>query len=85
MDINYHAPIVFLFFRNHPSHLNPLLTIREQLNEGSLKDAGDAEILRYLWQTSGDESVQKLIDLYPKPYRPSGVWGKTENTSCNGI
>jgi energy-coupling factor transport system ATP-binding protein len=62
----------FFVFQEPSSHLNPLITIREQLNEGSLKDADDTEILRYLWQTSGDESVRKLIDLYPKPYRPSG-------------
>lgn len=62
----------FFVFQEPSSHLNPLLTIREQLNEGSLEGADDSEILRYLWQTSGDESVRKLIDLYPKPYRPSG-------------
>ncbi|HEX2960024.1 MAG TPA: ATP-binding cassette domain-containing protein, partial [Chitinispirillaceae bacterium] len=62
----------FFVFQEPSSHLNPLLTIREQLNEGSLRDIDDKEILHYLWQSSGDEAVRRLIDLYPKPYRPSG-------------
>jgi ABC-type dipeptide/oligopeptide/nickel transport system ATPase subunit len=62
----------FFVFQEPSSHLNPLLTIREQLNEGSLRDIEDKDILHYLYQTSGDEAVRRLIDLYPKPYRPSG-------------
>jgi ABC-type glutathione transport system ATPase component len=62
----------FFVFQEPSSHLNPLLTIREQLNEGSLCDHEDKEILRYLWQTNDDPAIRKIIDIFPKPYRPSG-------------
>ncbi|HLV30511.1 MAG TPA: ATP-binding cassette domain-containing protein [Chitinispirillaceae bacterium] len=62
----------FFVFQEPSSHLNPLMTIRDQLNEGSLGGLEDREILSYLWQSSGDESVRKIIDIFPKPYRPSG-------------
>lgn len=62
----------FFVFQEPSSHLNPLLTIRKQLNEGSLCDQEDQEILRYLWQTNDDPSIRKIIDIFPKPYRPSG-------------
>ncbi|MDO5575723.1 MAG: ATP-binding cassette domain-containing protein, partial [Fibrobacter sp.] len=62
----------FFVFQEPSSHLNPLLTIREQLNEGSLGEVDDRELLSYLWQSSGDETVRKIIDIFPKPYRPSG-------------
>lgn len=62
----------FFVFQEPSSHLNPLLTIKEQLNEGSLKSTSDTDILQYLWQTTDDSAVRKIIELYPKPYRPSG-------------
>ncbi len=62
----------FFVFQEPSSHLNPLLTIRDQLNEGSLCNQDDQEILRYLWQTSDDPAIRKIIDIFPKPYRPSG-------------
>lgn len=63
----------FFVFQEPSTHLNPLLRLREQLNEGSLEDApGEPEILRRLWNTERDEPVQNILNVYPKPYRPSG-------------
>lgn len=62
----------FFVFQEPSTHLDPLMTIKDQLNEGSLNGADNTEILRYLWQTSNDPAIQKLIEVYPKPYRPSG-------------
>lgn len=62
----------FFVFQEPSSHLNPLQTIKNQLNEGSLDNIEDSEILRYLWQTNNDPAIKKIIDVYPKPYRPSG-------------
>lgn len=63
----------FFVFQEPSSHLNSLMKITDQLREGSLAGAGEErEILRYLWQTADDRSIRKVIDIYPKPYRPSG-------------
>jgi len=63
----------FFVFQEPSSHLNPLLTIKEQIREGSLASAGnEQDILRNLWQNVNTERVQSLLDLYPKPFRPSG-------------
>ena len=63
----------FFVFQEPSTHLNPLLTLGEQLNEGSLADApNEQEILRTLWRGAGEHAVRQLLPLYPKPYRPSG-------------
>ena len=62
----------FFVFQEPSSHLNPLLTIQDQLREGNLDSGDDREILNYLWQTESDSAIRKIIDVYPKPYRPSG-------------
>ncbi len=63
----------FFVFQEPSSHLNPLLTIREQINEGSLRETpADKDILRYLWQTDDERNIKPILDIYPKPYRPSG-------------
>lgn len=63
----------FFVFQEPSTHLNPLMTLHEQLNEGSLAAAPhQAEILRRLWCAFADEDVSALLRLYPKPYRPSG-------------
>ncbi|MBN1758062.1 MAG: ATP-binding cassette domain-containing protein [Chitinispirillaceae bacterium] len=62
----------FFVFQEPSSHLNPLLTVREQLNEGSLAGIPEEKILSRLWQTISDDNLRKLLDVYPKPYRPSG-------------
>ena len=63
----------FFVFQEPSSHLNPLITLRAQLREGSLAEAPDDEhILKKLWQGSSSSSVERILDVYPKPYRPSG-------------
>ncbi len=63
----------FFVFQEPSSHLNNLMKITEQLTEGTLKETkDDKEILNYLWQTTDDDAIKKIIDIYPKPYRPSG-------------
>jgi peptide/nickel transport system ATP-binding protein len=63
----------FFVFQEPSSHLNPLMRIGEQICEGSLYKTGTGrDILRRLWQTSDDSVIDKILTIYPKPYRPSG-------------
>lgn len=63
----------FFVFQEPSSHLNPLIKISQQLREGTLGDsAGEQEVLRALWHTADDTAIKKIVDIYPKPYRPSG-------------
>ena len=63
----------FFVFQEPSSHLNPLLPLGAQLREGSLSQASDdAELLKELWEGSDATEIQKLLEVYPKPYRPSG-------------
>lgn len=62
----------FFVFQEPSSHLNSLMKIADQLTEGTLKLSDDREVLQYLWQTTDDQTIKKIIDIYPKPYRPSG-------------
>lgn len=63
----------FFVFQEPSTHLNPLLTLGSQLREGSLQSSrNEEEILGRLWEKSPAGDVQKILDVYPKPYRPSG-------------
>ena len=68
----------FFVFQEPSSHLTPLVTLRDQLREGSLAKApAETDLLRELWTQEGsrkDASVvpERLLDIYPKPHRPSG-------------
>jgi peptide/nickel transport system ATP-binding protein len=63
----------FFVFQEPSSHLNSLLKISEQLNEGSLRLAKDeAGIMARLWKNSDAGAIRRILDVYPKPYRPSG-------------
>ncbi len=63
----------FFVFQEPSSHLNPLMKISHQMTEGSLAEKKfDTEILQYLWQTKDDAHIRSIIDIFPKPYRPSG-------------
>jgi ABC-type glutathione transport system ATPase component len=43
------------------------------LNEGSLaKSDALQQILGWLWQTSDEKAAQRILNVFPKPYRPSG-------------
>jgi peptide/nickel transport system ATP-binding protein len=62
----------FFVFQEPSSHLNPLTTLRTQLREGSLAEAPDEQrILKKLWQNSSS-NIENILDVFPKPYRPSG-------------
>ncbi len=62
----------FFVFQEPSTHLNPLLTLKSQLNEGSLSSSpNESLILGELWSTSPAD-VRQLLEVYPKPYRPSG-------------
>ncbi len=63
----------FFVFQEPSTHLHPLLTLGEQLREGSLADsATEGGILAELWGGADGSSPRPLLDVYPKPYRPSG-------------
>jgi len=63
----------FFVFQEPSTHLNPLLTIGDQLREGSLANAPDeSPILRQLWDGTEDNVLRGLLEVFPKPYRPSG-------------
>lgn len=65
----------FFVFQEPSSHLNPLLPIKSQLTEGSLKrNSPDDEmnILNHLWAETDTAVLENLLKVFPKPYRPSG-------------
>ncbi|MBN1309292.1 MAG: ATP-binding cassette domain-containing protein [Chitinispirillaceae bacterium] len=62
----------FFVFQEPSSHFNPLMTINDQLNEGSLAGMQEEDILSRLWRNSSTALIRKLLDVFPKPYRPSG-------------
>ncbi len=63
----------FFVFQEPSSHLNSLLKISDQLREGSLRLSTDEEaILGRLWQDSDAQAIRRVLDVFPKPYRPSG-------------
>ncbi|MBX7153206.1 ATP-binding cassette domain-containing protein [bacterium] len=60
----------FFVFQEPSSHFHPLFTIGEQIREASLQETGDErEIVDHLW---GSANIESLLNVYPKPYRPSG-------------
>jgi peptide/nickel transport system ATP-binding protein len=63
----------FFVFQEPSSHLNPLMTLEEQLSEGSLRQGPPTlEVLGELWKQDRVEELRALLPIYPKPYRPSG-------------
>ena len=63
----------FFVFQEPSTHLNPLMTIGSQLHEGSLEKAPDeSSILRELWSGVEEKNIRSLLEVFPKPYRPSG-------------
>jgi peptide/nickel transport system ATP-binding protein len=63
----------FFVFQEPSTHLNPLLPLGVQLKEGSLSRApDDTGIIDEMWTGSEREEIKQLLDVYPKPYRPSG-------------
>jgi len=63
----------FFVFQEPSSHLNPLMTLGDQLREGTLARATDrSEVLHALWEGADERDLGSILDVYPKPYRPSG-------------
>jgi peptide/nickel transport system ATP-binding protein len=63
----------FVVFQEPSSHLNPLMTIRAQLQEGTLASVpDDRKVLERLWRGSPQRDIENLLEVFPKPYRPSG-------------
>ncbi len=62
----------FFVFQEPSSHLNPLMTLNEQMNEGTLSSADQAPILKSLWQGEPQSKIDEILALFPKPFRPSG-------------
>lgn len=63
----------FFVFQEPSSHLNPLMTISDQLTEGSMAGHhSTGEILQSLWPKTDPESIRELTRIFPQPFRPSG-------------
>lgn len=63
----------FYVFQEPSTHLNPLLTLGTQLREGSLsRGTGEVDIMKEMWASDDDSEITRLLEVYPKPYRPSG-------------
>ncbi|MCK6603803.1 MAG: ATP-binding cassette domain-containing protein [Ignavibacteriaceae bacterium] len=64
----------FYVFQEPSTHLNPLKTLHEQLNEGDLNvSAGERDIVAKLFPDRNyDEFNERIGSVYPKTYRPSG-------------
>jgi peptide/nickel transport system ATP-binding protein len=63
----------FFVFQEPSTHLNPLLPLGVQLKEGDLSRSQDeTRIIKEMWAGSDEEEIKQLLDVYPKPYRPSG-------------
>ncbi len=63
----------FFVFQEPSSHFNPLMTVGEQIREGSFSGAGGTGgVLQKLWEGSPGETLESILRVYPKPYRPSG-------------
>ncbi len=77
LEIKEHG---FFVFQEPSSHLNPLLPLGVQLREGDLSgNSDDTGLLKELWRsdpTAGQKgewkNAEDLLDVFPKPYRPSG-------------
>ncbi|MFH0736672.1 MAG: ATP-binding cassette domain-containing protein [bacterium] len=71
----------FFVFQEPSTHLHPLITLEEQLNEGQLSLAeSEVEDLKKLWKGTDSSHLKNLLKIYPKPYRPSG--GEKQRVLC---
>ncbi len=63
----------FFVFQEPSTHLNPLIKLNDQLDEGNLNDNESyIEDLLALWKGNNAEEIKKILEIYPRPYRPSG-------------
>ncbi|HPN38126.1 MAG TPA: ATP-binding cassette domain-containing protein [Melioribacteraceae bacterium] len=71
----------FFVFQEPSTHLNPLIKLSDQLNEGDLLDSESyIEDLLALWKGNSAEEIKKILNIYPRPYRPSG--GEKQRVLC---
>lgn len=71
----------FFVFQEPSTHLNPLLTLGEQLSEGDLSEGESfIEELFQLWKGKNAEEIKSILEIYPRPYRPSG--GEKQRILC---
>jgi ABC-type glutathione transport system ATPase component len=71
----------FFVFQEPSSHLNPLQTLQEQLSEGALSGAHDPVApAGELWKVADRKVLDRILPVYPKPYRPSG--GEKQRILC---
>ncbi len=71
----------FFVFQEPSTHLNPLLKLSDQLDEGDLQNCdGCIEDLLTLWKGNSSEEIKKILEIYPRPYRPSG--GEKQRVLC---
>jgi peptide/nickel transport system ATP-binding protein len=63
----------FFMFQEPSTHLNPLMTINNQLNEGSIEGSYDQQnILNRLWSKKESQKLSRILNTFPKPQFPSG-------------
>ncbi len=63
----------FFMFQEPSSHLNPLLTIEQQMKEGTLARAKDPlGAAMELWRDADRGTLPLILPVYPRPHRPSG-------------
>jgi ABC-type glutathione transport system ATPase component len=62
----------FFVFQEPSSHFDPLLTLGSQVREVRASGVPVEPILERLWETNDRRIVDEIMDVFPKPYRPSG-------------
>jgi peptide/nickel transport system ATP-binding protein len=63
----------FFMFQEPSTHLNPLLTLEQQMKEGILAKAADPlGAARELWRDTERRTLPRILPVYPKAHRPSG-------------
>jgi peptide/nickel transport system ATP-binding protein len=71
----------FFVFQEPSSHLDLLQTIQAQLCEGDLAKAQHPlASAAELWKPEDQETLGRILPIYPKPYRPSG--GEKQRLLC---
>ncbi len=63
----------FFVFQEPSTHLNPLMKLTEQMYENNFADRHtSSKVFQKLWDTTDNEFKKNILNIYPKPYRPSG-------------
>ncbi len=63
----------FYVFQEPSAHLSPVQTLGEQLNEGKIINSNEKRlVLENIFPDYSRERIADLLEVFPKPYRPSG-------------